>query len=503
MATTLKRQLTDDEKDEILTRHGRICFATGHEIPVGERIHFDHIKAFSKQGPTDLNNIAPMCEKHNLEKGTLCLYDFRTKIQMEEFFSQGDALTLKDELEFLKSKNQIDNFGQTVYNVPDDTIQANKICLEINNKKKVFDVHTCPITNLKYFYATLPIDVLDSDDDEENEVGLQPRYLIFDKVFNMFRHFQTNPVLQPSIARLHNNRILIFDGQHKIASLLWNSRKEFECKIYINPDARLLNQANISAHDKFAQTRFYSSIIINKLGSQFGKDFEDYKNLEDGQNKSEMGFYNYMKIYQQLSTADINKRFRSFLYDSILNSEENNLSKFVSKGNRGTSEKPLTMDMLEKSIFINFLYRTPIETPLINDDYKRDDEVNNIIYLCNLLYDLGLKNWNGVNIENQKALDRIFRSKSIISWSSILHGAICGSFDLDDNEDRVQPFYRVLNEEQKIKLKKLIVKLISWSVWYAPDNSEIDRILADNRKEIIEFMRKKGLTSGYLMGAPD
>lgn len=65
MAITLKRQLSESEKERIIEIHGRKCFATGHEIPEGEPVHFDHIRAFSMGGPTDLSNIAPMCGEHN------------------------------------------------------------------------------------------------------------------------------------------------------------------------------------------------------------------------------------------------------------------------------------------------------------------------------------------------------------------------------------------------------------------------------------------------------
>jgi hypothetical protein len=47
MAILLKRQLTDSEKADILKQHGRMCFATGHQIPDDETIQFDHIKAYS------------------------------------------------------------------------------------------------------------------------------------------------------------------------------------------------------------------------------------------------------------------------------------------------------------------------------------------------------------------------------------------------------------------------------------------------------------------------
>ncbi len=58
---------------------------------------------------------------------------------------------------------------------------------------------------------------------------------------------------------MNKDRVLLFDGQHKVAALLWNGRRDFECKIYLNPDLRLLNETNILAHDTFSQTRFDAS----------------------------------------------------------------------------------------------------------------------------------------------------------------------------------------------------------------------------------------------------
>jgi hypothetical protein len=79
-----------------------------------ETIQFDHIKAYSDGFPSELHNIAPMCAQHNREKGTLSLEDFRTKLRMNEFFASGDKLTLKQLLEHLKGKDQIDAFGLSV-----------------------------------------------------------------------------------------------------------------------------------------------------------------------------------------------------------------------------------------------------------------------------------------------------------------------------------------------------------------------------------------------------
>src|SRR5438105_2793380 len=91
MAITLKRQLDDSEKGKILERQGRFCFATGHPIPENEVVQFDHILAFAHSGPSELDNIAPMCEMHNKQKGTMPLEDFRVSLRLKQFFTEGDG----------------------------------------------------------------------------------------------------------------------------------------------------------------------------------------------------------------------------------------------------------------------------------------------------------------------------------------------------------------------------------------------------------------------------
>ncbi len=501
MAITLKRQLSDEEKTQVLAVHGRQCFATGHEIPADQTVHFDHIHAFAEGGATELNNIAPMCEFHNKAKGTLPLEDFRTKLRLQEFFDGGDSLTLKHLLEFLKEHGDIQNYGEPVVISEMD----GSVSIETKDGKQQHTCYTCPTTRWRYFYATLPVRVLDSDDEEDAKVGLQPRYLIFDKVFELYRHFQMHPALQPSIGRVHRDRILLFDGQHKIAALLWNGRREFECKVYFSPDVRLLNETNIAAHDKYSQTRFFSSVMVMKLGNEFGADFERYKNLEDGSVKSEAGFMRFLEREDPLLTrGERNRRFRNYLYNSILKHDGNRLSGLVSASNRSTDEKPLTIDLLSKSIFACFLYVEPLEDNLLSDNYQREREIENIVMLMNMLYELGLSTWNakaGPNDTPQRKLVRLFRSKSMMAWSELLRDAICGKLDLQDAGDRMRPLYRDLIATDSDKIRKIVERLIQWKMWSSPADDDIDRALSDNKSAVKEWFRNKGLTTGYLMGA--
>ena len=162
--------------------------------------------------------------------------------------------------------------------------------------------------------------------------------------------------------------------------MLWGGRKQFELKVYINPDPQVLNNTNIAAHDKFAQTRFYSSIMVSKLGSQFGKQFEDYKNKEDGIKKSESGFVQHLRLSEELTAGEANKRFNSFLYNLVLDPEQNKVAALVSKSNRSSTEYPLTVDMLSKSIFSNFLYRKPLEEDMASKHYLREQEISEVAH---------------------------------------------------------------------------------------------------------------------------
>jgi hypothetical protein len=500
MAITLKRQLDESEKQKILDQHGRICFATGHPIAEGDALHFDHIRAFANDGASELDNIAPMCEVHNKQKGTLSLEDFRVSLRLKQFFSEGDGLTLKNLLLYMKKNGDLKSFGQQVV-----VHQTNgEAVIETGLDKFSCAVHKCPTTGWKYFYATLPVEILDSDDEDEEHIGLQPRYLLYEKVFNLYRHFQRHPVLQPSIGRVNKNRIVIFDGQHKMAALLWTGRRKFECKIYIEPNLRLLNDTNIAAHDNFSQTRFFASIMVARLGSEFGADFDKYKNLEDGAIKSEAGFMKYLDRAdgQVLTRGERNKRFRSYLYNSVLQSPDNKLSKYVSKGNRGTEETPLTIDVLSKSLFSSFLFTEPAEDNMAMDAYKRDKEIENLISLMNMVNDLALGFWNakaGKNDETQRKLARLFGSKSMMAWSTLLKDAVCGRLEIFTEEERTRPFYRDISPAEHEKIKTIVSKLINFKIWKSPADSDVDRVLSDNKSAVKDWLKKQGLDVGYLL----
>jgi len=273
------------------------------------------------------------------------------------------------------------------------------------------------------------------------------------------------------------------------------------------PDLRILNQANISAHDKFAQTRFFSSVLILKLGNQFGKDFDEYKNKEDIEKKTESGFLQFLEDKDvSLTRAERNKRFRSYLYKSILEDESNKLKSFISTSNRSSNEQPLTVDMLSKSILSCFLYTDPLSDDMFSDKYRRESEFKNVIALMNMLYELALHSWNPKATSNDQAqirLNRIFSSKSIMAWSELFRDAVCAKLEIHESDEKEKPFYRDFTDSDFGKIKSCLSRLLNWQMWSAPKDTEIDTAIAGSKSNLKEWFKNKGLTTGFIMGAPE
>lgn len=86
----VKRQLNEQEKQEVIRKHTKEgvlrCFVDGHPIEDGEQVEFHHIMPFSEGGPTNIDNIAPVCKEHHRRIRTLSLQEFRDKLELDHFF---------------------------------------------------------------------------------------------------------------------------------------------------------------------------------------------------------------------------------------------------------------------------------------------------------------------------------------------------------------------------------------------------------------------------------
>ena len=229
----------------------------------------------------------------------------------------------------------------------------NKIKIFFDDKVSYLELplYKCPSTGYKYFYITLPVTFI------KNDYELQPRPLEMKRLWDLYRHLIVHTQLSPAICRLVDNRILLFDGQHKSAAQIWAGRKEIECKIYIDPDLKVLKETNLTAHDKLRQMPFFTSVLINKWADLFKEEWQEY--VETSGEKSEKGFVIFL-VEKGKSKAEALNMIRSNIYDSILDDSENRITEYIAERNR-TRKNPLTIYALKQTFFKHFITAPPLE----------------------------------------------------------------------------------------------------------------------------------------------
>jgi hypothetical protein len=193
----------------------------------------------------DINNIVPVCSNHNRAKGDMNRSEYIDKLDMSKEFSRFESinqqLKLNDVLHF-KYGNEFGypiehNFEVNSWNVIIKYfIDKTRKNLPLEETHQIFQ---CPVTKMYYFYALVPAKNILNDGKECAELELQPRPLIFEHLWDLYRHLRISTQLQPSICRIDMNdgpNIFVFDGQHKAAARIWAGFGKIETKIYIEPD---------------------------------------------------------------------------------------------------------------------------------------------------------------------------------------------------------------------------------------------------------------------------
>ncbi len=485
-----KRQLTEEQKQEIIRRHGNKCFVTGHEIPEGEKPEFHHIKPYSEDGETTIDNEAPVCKEHHKHIGTLSIQEFRDKLELESFFSDIEHKKLDDVL-FRK----IGQFGRRIgYKVSSDS--KNITITFFNGTKGLFPLYICHATKEKFFYASIPCDCI------KNDLELQPRDLMPKKMWELYRHLMINTQLAASVCRLHDGQILLFDGQHKAAAQVWTGRRNIECKIYIEPNKDRLKETNLTAHEKLRQMPFYTSTLIRKYSDIFRDDWEEY--ISQTGEKSEDGFVKYLIEFKNKKRADAQKRIKYALVNDVLFSEnpKNKITEFIAEENR-TRKNPLTHSSLNRTFFTEFLVTKPLKESLEELEDLRTKEKNNMVRLFNIVAEETLiGHWNPeANNAGHKKAERIYLAGAIRAWVPVLKDVVAQVLRIYDSDEKETIFLREISEEDFELIRGRVKRLFSHKIWTDP-NPEINTRLKINEPKISKaFLKENSLEVSWVLGS--
>lgn len=465
-----------------------ICGADKKPINKKSEIEFHHIKPLAFNDRFDDSNFITVCKKHHKEMGGLSFSEYCAVKEMEKFFNSSGLKKLNDVLKLkLKEYNSTKHLKTEIKN-NDNKI---KIFLDNNKDAMTFPLSTCPSTGFKYFYMVLPVEYIHNDEE------LQPRPLEMNRLWDLYRHLLVNSQLTPSVCRLSENKILLFDGQHKAAAQIWAGRKEIECKIYIEPNIKLLKETNLVAHDKLRQMPFFTSVLINKWASIFAEEWKEYMSQKGS--KSEYGFVAFLISKGKKKLSAINM-IESNIYDSIIEDKKNSIIKYVEEFS-STNKKPLTTNRLKQTIFKKFITPPPLDIDIEESDLQREFERKNVVRLLNLITEYTLKDkWNAdKNDDNHKMSERIYLSGSFKAWAGILKDVIATVLELFDENDRKEIFLREISEDKWKSIEVCMRLMFERRIWQDDSEENYNMLRLSNDSQVRKYLSRRGISVNEML----
>jgi hypothetical protein len=490
-----KRQINDDDKKEVVKLQresdGSLrCFISGEVINLDlDEVEYDHIQPFSKEGETSISNIRVVLKTYNRRKSDQSLYEVRDNLRLERLFTEKkNSIKLQDILGLKGVERRSIHI----------TLNDDRVEITDGVDTKIFDLFTEPILKVSYFYGRIPIKWLQNDDQE----GLQPRVIDYKRLVILRDHLKSHPQIAPSVARLKDESIRLFDGQHKLAAQILNNAADIDIKVYISPiDAEAaktlfdtLMITNLEAHSKLRQVPFYTSTLIERLSVIYKEFWEEFAVQKPPEQHSEENFINFLVIDKKFKRAEANDIFRAAIKDNAIS--QSVLSRFIAEASKDASF-PITQDLMSKIIFPNCLYLQP-STALFDTEYDfRNHEMANFQALAELLVEASFLNeWvqrqGNVAVSNlQLKARRIWHKGSVLTWGPYLKDIIIYTFDIKTEDERTKLLYRPeLTSVEKARIKTCLGRLFSHPMWDTPEG-EIDSLLVSAKQQKDLFDRNR------------
>lgn len=497
----MKRLLTDSEKVEVRKQQvdsdGVLrCFISGQIIGDDDAIEYDHIDAFVNDGETSLSNMRIVIKELNRRKGADTLYDVRDNLKLERLFEERkNNIRLQDIFELKDIKKQ------STAAVINDA----EVSVEDGSNKVTFPLYRDAILDVSYFYGRIPVRWLENDDQE----GLQPRVIDYKRLIAIRDHLKSHPQLAPSIGRLLGNKLKLFDGQHKLAAQVLNNQTEIDIKVYVSPEdqeraKKLFDDlmiTNLEAHSKLKQVPFYTSTLLDRLSVIYKEMLDEFIADTPPESHNEERFVRFLSTAKSFSSPQAKEMLRSAIKVAAL--DVSDLKEYVAVASKDASY-PMTMDLLEKTIFRSCLYLEPSVARFTSEkDYRSTESANFAAIAKVLVEETGIVNWvphaKGKTLTNdQHKARRIWHKGSVLTWSPYLKSVLFYALHFMTSEDREHLLHRPEIAQDRLDVvRSCLSRLFSHPMWDDPD-SEIDSLLVSARKQE-DLFNRKGLTEKYVI----
>lgn len=519
MHSIFLERLSKDEyyklKKELAEIQSCKCYICQNDIDVDlQETDIDHIIPLVNRGKDDKTNFALTHASCNRSKSDAnlniarILYKLKN-LQLKVQTSENRSASLKDLLKLEGGSKhtfryKIEN-GDIVYSFSENG--SNDIL-----RSKVYEDN---LSKEKSCFVEVPIEYL-YHDDLINPRGINSSISLLVKEFS-----KGNPQLHLSLARINDDKIQIFDGQHKaVAQILLGARKIL-VRLFLNPNIDRLIETNTNAGSSLRQIAFDKSIMRQLNNTLYNETISKYQkdhNLQaDNFDFSEEQLVEYFKG----NNANIKKYIIDSIKHTITHSPDNQLRSFIDFEGKA-KQLPISYSAFEKTFLSTF-----IDSKLIlktNISYKTDEgenprelEIKQLIKLLNIIAEeIYINKFNpevGVNHIEQRIIDkkdtditdehliayRMSKEEVFYNWLQYLKMLINSHFAYNGLlYDQNRLFQYQFNDVLWNNVRKFIINLKNLPLWK-------DKSMANTHfsgKKNYEFWKTVFLTGKTPEGVP-
>lgn len=478
---SLTKEKYDELSKKLYEMQNHKCFICQKDIDLDlNNTNIDHIKPLANGGKDEESNFAITHEHCNKTKKDADLVIARKLLQLEGIINDAENKNETPSLDHVlryfdgskydfKYKIEGDKIKYTFTDIGDDTIHTADIFVDELSKEQ-----TC--------FISVPLEYL-FHDKIINPRGINSSIGLLIKEF-----YKTNPQLHLSLARIDDNKIKIFDGQHKAVAQLMLGVKKILVRVFINPNVDRLTETNTNAGSKLKQIAFDKSIVRQLHETLYAETLTRYQKEHslsgDDFSFSEQNVVDHFRGQR----ANVKLYIVNSQKNCITRSADNKLLSYINFEGRGNA-LPLSYSTFEKTFLSRFINAKTILTCPINDKIdeglnKRMLEKQQLVKLCNIIaeelligrYDVeigtyrienNIANGKGNEItDNHLIAYRLFKEEIIYNWMEYLERLIKNSFAFTGtlfDEDNL--FMQSMPETLWDQIRNFIVNLRELPIW--------------------------------------
>lgn len=387
-------RLTAPDRDalqaRLLDRQSGRCFICDDAIdPVLQVVELDHIVPLAEQGLDHEDNLAVTHATCNRRKGAS---DLRVARRMAEFEQlQQQALDRGERGANLGHVLQKHGGATAAIRLRKSDARVDFTLSEVGDET----IHSVPLyrdslSKMEYFFTVLPLEYVHHDD------RINPR-VIGNNIRSLIVEFlRQRPQLHVGLAwwgpeQDGTGKIKMFDGQHKAAAQILIGSRRLPVRVFVEPDLKVLLQANTNAGDKLRQVAF-DTAVLRHLGSTLYAERVTQYQKQKGLASDDYSFSEKdLVAFFHGEHREVQKYIVDWVRDSVSYHSDNRLKEYVEwAGKKG--DRPLAYAAVERTFFAEFLYKYALDTPIAlgmdRGDNPRTIERDQLVRLMSLYADI-------------------------------------------------------------------------------------------------------------------